>query len=131
MIYRVFIDDSGAKEYKNTFSSQDIKSPPSFIGNERYWRDNYFVMCGMRLHQKNISPINNIINGLKIDCFGTTKVELKSDWLRNPYQHQKGPTPFLNRTTPQIPKILPSGTYRFFCYYGFNRTAISQCKPFY
>jgi len=89
MIYKVFIDDSGKKEYKNPYSRDFINNPPPFGKYEDFWRDNYFVLCGVRVKQDDLKLVNSQINKLKNDYFGTHKVEIKSDWLRNPHKRRK------------------------------------------
>jgi hypothetical protein len=89
MLYKVFIDDSGKKEYKNPYSRDFIKNPPPLEKYEDFWRDNYFVLCGVRVKQDDLKIINSEINELKKEYFGTHKVEVKSDWLRNPHKRKK------------------------------------------
>lgn len=89
MLYKVFIDESGQKEYKNPYSRDFIENPPMFENYEDFWRNNYFVLCGVRIKQENFEEINNKINKLKRDYFNTHKVEIKSDWLRNSYKRKK------------------------------------------
>lgn len=89
MIYKIFVDESGKKDYITPYSRDFIDSPPSFDDYEDFWRDNYFVLGGVRIKQENISDINTKINQLKKKYFKTHKVEVKSDWLRNPHQRKK------------------------------------------
>lgn len=89
MIYKVFIDDSGKKDYLVPYSKNFIDDAPEFEKYENFWRDNYFVLAGIRIKQEDIGPINQKINLLKKKYFKTDKVEIKSDWLRNPYQRKK------------------------------------------
>jgi len=89
MLYKIFIDDSGKKEYKNPYSKDFIDSPPVFKDYEDFWRDNYFVLCGIRVKQDDLGLINQEINRHKEKYFGTHKVEIKSDWLRNPHKRKK------------------------------------------
>lgn len=89
MLYKIFIDDSGQKEYKNPYSKEFIDEPPLFPNYPDFWRGNYFVLCGVRINQKNIDKVNKEINQLKQDYFGTHIVEVKSDWLRNPHKRKK------------------------------------------
>lgn len=89
MFYKVFIDDSGAKEYITPYSKDFIDNPPIFKNYEAFWRNNYFVLCGVRVKQDNLDKINKEINQLKTNTFRTNKVEIKSDWLRNPHQRKK------------------------------------------
>lgn len=89
MIYKVFVDDSGKKEYLTPYSKDFIENPPEFDKYENFWWDNYFVLAGIRIKQENIGKINEAINTLKEKYFHTHKVEVKSDWLRNPAQRKK------------------------------------------
>lgn len=89
MLYKVFIDESGKKEYITPYSKDFIDNPPVFEKYEDFWRDNYFVLCGVRVKQDDLKIINPKINKLKKDYFKTHKVEVKSDWLRNPHQRKK------------------------------------------
>lgn len=89
MLYKVFIDESGKKEYKNPYSRDFIKNPPPLEKYEDFWRDNYFVLCGIRIKQDNLKIINPKINEIKKEYFGTHKIEIKSDWLRNPHKRKK------------------------------------------
>ena len=89
MLYKVFIDDSGNKDYINPYSREFIDNSPLFKDYPRFWQDNYFVLCGVRVKQQDTGGINSDINTLKRNCFGTHNVEVKSDWLRNPHQRKK------------------------------------------
>lgn len=89
MLYKVFIDESGKKEYKNPYSRDFIDNPPKLKNYEDFWRDNYFVLSGVRIKQDDLQIINLKINDLKKEYFGTHKVEIKSDWLRNPHKRKK------------------------------------------
>ncbi len=89
MLYKVFIDDSGSKDYVYPYSREFIENPPLFKDYPRFWQDNYFVLCGVRIKQEDIGPINGDIDVLKKKHFGTHHVEVKSDWLRNPHQRKK------------------------------------------
>jgi len=89
MLYKIFIDESGKKEYITPYSKEFIDSPPLYKNYPDFWRDNYFVLCGIRVKQKDVALVNEDINKLKKHFFRTNKVEVKSDWLRNPYQRKK------------------------------------------
>lgn len=89
MLYKIFIDESGKKEYITPYSRDFVNNPPLFKQYEDFWRDNYFVLCGIRIKQDDLGSINSEINELKKSFFGTHKVEVKSDWLRNPHQRKK------------------------------------------
>jgi hypothetical protein len=86
---KVFVDDSGWQEYLTPYSKDFINSPPQFNGYEEFWRKNYFVLCGVCVNTKNIPTINLEINRLKLRYFETTRIEVKSDWLRNPNKRRK------------------------------------------
>ena len=89
MIYKVFVDESGKKEYITPYSRDFIENPPEFDKYENFWWDNYFVLCAVRVKQEDLGLINLQINSLKRQYFKTQKVEVKSDWLRNPHQRKK------------------------------------------
>ncbi len=89
MFYKVFIDDSGSKDYINPYSKEFINNSPLFKDYPKFWQDNYFVLCAVRVKQENITQINSDVNNLKEKYFGTYQVEVKSDWLRNPHQRKK------------------------------------------
>lgn len=89
MLYKVFVDESGKKEYITPYAKDFIDNPPEFERYENFWWDNYFVLCGIRIKQEHLGKINFKINKLKEKYFKTQKVEIKSDWLRNPYQRKK------------------------------------------
>jgi len=89
MYYKVFVDDSGSKDYINPYSREFIDNPPLFADYPKFWQDNYFVLCGVRLKQEDIGGINEEVNALKQSYFGTHHIEVKSDWLRNPHQRKK------------------------------------------
>ena len=89
MFYKVFIDDSGNKDFSTPYTKDFIKNPPIFDNYEKFWRDNYFILCGVRISQEHIGGLNQKINKLKKKYFKTHKVEIKSDWLRNPHQREK------------------------------------------
>ncbi len=89
MIYKFFVDDSGKKEYITPYSRDFVENPPEFDKYESFWWDNYFVLAGVRIKQEDIGKIDKEIYLLKKKYFGTHKVEVKSDWLRNPDQRKK------------------------------------------
>lgn len=89
MLYKVFIDESGQKEYVTRYSRDFITSPPNFEKYEDFWRNNYFVLAAVRVKQEDLGEVNSALNALKKEYFKTHKVEIKSDWLRNPYQRKK------------------------------------------
>lgn len=82
--YKLFADDSGFKEFFGTYDLDAINNPTT--KNRTFWEHNYFVFAGLIINIKDIPEINNIICNLKRDTFGTSSVELKSVWLRNPYE---------------------------------------------
>jgi hypothetical protein len=84
MTYKVFVDDSGSKEYFEPYNPYLIEDPLPFEGNELYWRNNYFVLTGIRVEQEDLGKVDGAIRKLKVDCFGTEDVEIKSVWLRYP-----------------------------------------------
>lgn len=89
MPYKVFVDDSGQKQYKTPYSREAVDTPSPFKDYEEFWRNNYFVICGVRVKEENIAALNNEINDLKKAYFKTSDVEIKSTWLRNPEKQKK------------------------------------------
>lgn len=59
-------------------------------------------MCGVRVKQDELGVINKAINQLKNDYFGTHKVEVKSDWLRNPHKRKKNYLEKFNITSEKL-----------------------------
>lgn len=88
MIYKVYIDDSGSRNYENPYSKDFVINPPGTDKYLEYWRKNYFVLTGVRVSLSHINNINTEINSLKTKFFKTNDVEIKSDWLRNPYKRK-------------------------------------------
>ncbi len=88
-MYTLFVDDSGSQDYKTAYTHKFVQDPPLFEGHEQFWRDNYFVLAGVQIHKENLASLNVHIDKIKRKYFGTHKVEIKSDWLRNPYNRQK------------------------------------------
>jgi len=62
MEYRIFIDDSGNKEFKTPYAREFVVSPPPFEEYQQFWRDNYFVLCGVCIPIAEIARINDAIN---------------------------------------------------------------------
>lgn len=90
MIYKVYIDDSGLKEFIDPYDADNVESPDKYSEKTRdFWNRNYFVLTGIRVKQSNLAQINSDIMALKISCFGTHEVEIKSNWLRIPLEREK------------------------------------------
>lgn len=89
MSCKVFIDDSGDKEYPTPYAREFVDNPPPFPGNETFWRGNYFVLCGVRVDDADLENLNNQFNSLKVKYFGTRDVEIKSTWMRIPDKRKK------------------------------------------
>lgn len=90
MDFKVFVDDSGRKEYITPYARDFVGMPPALSESTRnFWRDNYFVLCAVRVPTKSLGAINEAINTLKERYFGTKAIEVKSDWLRNPHKRKK------------------------------------------
>ena len=88
--FKIFVDDSGKKEYATPYSRDFVDTPPALTETTRgFWRDNYFVLCAVRVPAKSLGTIDAEINELKTAYFGTKDVEVKSDWLRNPTKRKK------------------------------------------
>ncbi len=105
MLYKFFIDDSGSKDYLTPYAREFINKPPLFNKYEKFWRDNYFVLCGVRISQEEIGIVNDEMNALKKKYFGTHKVEIKSDWLRNPHKRKKNYFDKFNISLEQLNKF--------------------------
>ena len=90
MSYKVFIDDSGSKDYINPYLYEQVDNPLPFNKrNLNYWNNNYFVLCGVKIKSDDILEIDELFNTLKVKYFKTKNVEIKSVWLRNPAQREK------------------------------------------
>jgi len=48
-VYKTFVDDSGKKNFHTPYAIDFVENPPTFEGYEEFWRDNYFVLCGVRV----------------------------------------------------------------------------------
>jgi hypothetical protein len=71
----LYVDDSGTKEYAPNFNE-----PDAYSGG----RSRYFVFGGVLLSQNEGARLSRAIQGLKMEYFGKTVVEIKSTWLRQP-----------------------------------------------
>lgn len=69
-IYRIYIDDSGEKEYGEKTSR-------------------YFVYAGCLVPKEAEEAIDADLDELKRKTFGTTDVEVKSNWIRRPRERRK------------------------------------------
>lgn len=86
----LFIDDSGSKDWDTPYARTFVVNPPQRNSdNIKFWRQNYFVLAGVYVKQTALANINPMVNSLKEKTFGTKNVEIKSEWLRNPYQRKK------------------------------------------
>lgn len=85
-----FVDDSGSKDWETPYAFEFVKNPPARTdANIKFWRENYFVLAGIHISRDAVAYINPIINRLKREFFGTTFIEIKSEWLRNPHQRRR------------------------------------------
>lgn len=75
----LYIDDSGTKEYADDPTEYDSKR-----GKSRY-----FVFGGVLLNPDCASQLSSAIIKLKLECFGTECVEIKSNWVRLPFERKK------------------------------------------
>lgn len=89
MLYKVFIDDSGKKGFYDPYDPLKNYDPPEYKDDLSFWRNNYFVLCGVKIKQDDIGQINDEINNLKYTYFGTHDIEIKSNYLRHPEKRQK------------------------------------------
>ncbi|HVG35539.1 MAG TPA: DUF3800 domain-containing protein [Pyrinomonadaceae bacterium] len=76
----LYIDDSGTKEYA---------SRPEDYRLARRGNSRYFVFCGALLTTAEAGRLRDRIVELKIEYFRRGDVEIKSNWLRIPYERQK------------------------------------------
>lgn len=70
----LYIDDSGTKEYAD--------DPAEY--NSKRGKSRYFVFGGVLLNPDCASQLSSAIIKLKLECFGTECVEIKSNWVRLP-----------------------------------------------
>jgi len=88
--YFLFIDDSGSKDWETPHSLDFIDNPPDRGSpNLNFWRRNYFCLAGLFIPRTLVSTLNPQINQLKKDTFGTSHVEIKSVYMRNPAKRKK------------------------------------------
>lgn len=87
MLYKVFIDESGKKEYKNPYSKDFISNPPLLEKYEDFWRDNYFVLCGVRVKQKELVPVS------PGNSFSSCIVRFPVPGVRCPFPGARSPFP--------------------------------------
>jgi len=110
----LFIDDSGSKDWETPFSNDFINNPPTRnTTNLNYWRRNYFVLAGLHITSQTIKELNPLINKAKIKCFGTKHVEIKSDWLRNPYRRKKHYLDVFDINDIKLKKFIEDKWYNF------------------
>lgn len=75
----LYIDDSGTKEYAEKSTDYNLS---------RRGKTRYFVFCGVLLTTAEAGRLSNTLIQLKLDCFGEEAVEIKSNWLRIPYERR-------------------------------------------
>jgi hypothetical protein len=76
----LYIDDSGTKEYA---------TDPVEYENSRSGKSRYFVFGGVLATTVAAGNLRDAIVGLKKNYFGTSEIEVKSNWLRIPYERQR------------------------------------------
>lgn len=76
--HMLYLDDSGTKRYADTPSGYSRSG-----GTTRY-----FVFGGLLIPQEEIEGLRCEVRTLKQECFGTTNVEIKSNWLRMPEERR-------------------------------------------
>lgn len=76
--HKLFLDDSGNKEYDPaaTYAKGGGRTP-------------YFVFGGLLLRPEVAGMLGAAVESLKVDAFGTSEVEIKAYWLKNPDQRRK------------------------------------------
>ncbi len=75
----LYIDDSGTKEY--------AADPAEY--NSKRGKSRYFVFGGALLTPDCASLLSREIIKLKLECFGTECVEIKSNWVRLPSERKR------------------------------------------
>lgn len=88
-MYKIFIDDSGSKDYKNSYCPLKKECLPDWKDERKWLDDNFFALCWIHIKSADIQYIDNEIKDLKNKVFGTNHVEIKSTFLRNPKQAKK------------------------------------------
>jgi hypothetical protein len=83
----IFLDDSGSKEYLDAYDVETLLRPEAM--SRRFRENNYFVIAGLVVPKSALPAINSRLVALKRATFNDPSVEIKSEWLRNPYQRQK------------------------------------------
>jgi len=84
-MFKLFVDDSGSKDYKNPYDSLLSNSLYPWSSATKSWLDdNFFVLCGVYIHTDHMRGIDEEIKNLKERIFRTQHVEIKSVYLRNP-----------------------------------------------
>lgn len=77
--HRVFLDDSGDKDY-----TRDNKYGPIGVGPTPY-----FVFGGLILSPTEANGVEQAMRTLKQSTFGTPEVEIKANWLKRPMERTK------------------------------------------
>jgi hypothetical protein len=85
--YFAFIDESGKKEYLHPYDARHIHHPDP--KNKEFWRDNYLAVVSLLIPEEHVPDIARTVIETKKWYFNTTSVEVKSSWLRFPYQRKK------------------------------------------
>lgn len=86
--YFAFIDESGKKEYIHAYNPLYI-TYPDCIKDRTFWLDNYVAVVALLIASEHIPPVSRAVVEIKKRYFGTTEVEVKSSWLRIPYEREK------------------------------------------
>jgi len=94
MKYKIFIDDTGSKQFHTPYNLQWEQQLNAWIKYRNFAENNFFVLTAVAIDIKILNQLNLDINKLKIAYFGTSKVELKSVYLRN---KQKQKERYLNK----------------------------------
>jgi hypothetical protein len=75
--HKLYIDDSGNKEYAPTANY------PEGGGYTRY-----FVFAGILITPSAAGDVAGALKKIKVNCFGTDTVELKANWLKRPTERK-------------------------------------------
>lgn len=127
-----FIDDSGSRNWDFPYAREFTNNPPNRSDdNLEYWRKNYFVLAGLHISGERISVLNKEINLKKQEYFGTTKVEIKSEWFRFPYKRKKHYLDKYNITEERLREFMEDFWYSLFTPENFTIQAFVLDKRYY
>ncbi len=110
-----FVDDSGSKDWETPYALSFAEKPPERTdANLNFWRGNFFVLAGIHVEGGRIASINPKIDEMKQDFFGTTFIEIKSEWLRNPHKRKKHYLEPFKKTEEELKDFVENKWYKLF-----------------